>query len=118
MTPNIREENISPNEDILKLLDILLNMYLKNENMFMRIEQNTSPRQYFPESRQEDSAATQRRAILRNTTSNQNRVTFQNKISAEIERITTAINRNNNLTDRNKSNLQNQIIMLKDLLLK
>lgn len=117
MTPNIREENISPNEDILKLLDILLNMYLENETMFLRIVQNTSPRQDFPESRQEASAATQRRVILRNTTSNQNRVIFQNKIRAEIKRIQTAINKNHNLTDVNKINLkQNHINVLKNFL--
>ena len=38
MTAILREENIAPNEDILELLHILLNMYLENESKFLETE--------------------------------------------------------------------------------
>ena len=125
MTAIIRKENIAPNEDILQLLHILLDMYLKNENMFLI----TRPKQDFPPNAQQLSVSRgqgaaaaaapplMRRAISRNITNNLNILEFKQKISAEIKRIQTAINRNHNLTYRNISNLQNHIGILKDVLI-
>ena len=125
MTAIIRKENIAPNEDILQLLHILLNMYLENENMFLI----TRPKQDFPPNAQQLSVSRgqgaaaaaapplMRRAISRNITNNLNILEFKQKISAEIKRIQTAINRNHNLTDRNISNLQSHIGILKEVLI-
>lgn len=64
MTAEIREEeNIASEEHILELLDILLNMYLENEDMFPRNIKNNRPRQDFSQIRQ--GAAAQQLSVSR-----------------------------------------------------